>query len=163
MHLQRVALLHHHHLTSFMWCFALTRMLTRMARQTEPADPIAPSVVNKSTSISGILFIANDARPHLRVFITVVFIGLVILWFLCVAIIIACHYSRSAVKLLSVFYQSWKRSLLGIIFFGENITKIPLQLSQTQITAVWLYENLLLQEGRHGKHASVHISSRSFD
>ena len=34
------------------------------AGQTEPADATACSAVNKSTSISGILFIANDALPH---------------------------------------------------------------------------------------------------
>ena len=34
------------------------------AGRTEPADAIARGAVNKSTLISGILFIANDALPH---------------------------------------------------------------------------------------------------
>ena len=82
------------------------------AGQTEPADAIARRAVNKSTSISGILFIANDALPHYVVqylwrtyHITPCFhnYDLVILWFLFAAIIIASHYSPSAVKLLSIF------------------------------------------------------------
>jgi hypothetical protein len=34
------------------------------AGRTEPADAISHNVVNKSTMISGILFIANDALPQ---------------------------------------------------------------------------------------------------
>ena len=34
------------------------------ACRTEPADAIARGAVNKSTLISSILFIANDALPH---------------------------------------------------------------------------------------------------